>query len=161
MNEKENVKRVHIYDIKNIFTVANILNRCGKDMADKYGLHHWDNPMMKSYIIVVLCLLKNHIYLVYDEQKAIATFQLRKLDEILFFEKLAVSPEVSGKGYGSCCMKLIESKAVKLGCKKIQMEVYDQSEHAINFYLNKGYSKVGETGTLKYTDLVMEKTVGK
>lgn len=153
------LKRVHIYELNNLLAVARILNRCGKNMSKKYDLHHWDNPMIKSCIIVLLCMLKNQIYLVRDGKKAVATFQIKKLDDALFFEKLAVIPETSGKGYGSYCMKLIEKQAKKLGYHKVCMEVYDQSKHAIEFYEHKGYSKVGETGTLKYTDLIMEKTV--
>lgn len=160
MDRELNIIRVHLYQMKKAFTVAKILNRCGKDMSNKYGLHHWDNPMIKSCVIVFLCLLKNQIYLVLDAGTSVATFQIKVLDDVLFFEKLAVAPNVSGKGYGSYCMKLIEKRAIKLGLKKVRMEVYDQSEHAIDFYKHKGYSQVGETGTLKYTDLVMEKAVG-
>ena len=39
------------------------------------------------------------------------------------------------------------------------MEVYNKSNHAIKFYEHNGYLKVGETGTLKYTDLIMEKLI--
>lgn len=160
MDRELNTIRVHLYQLKKAFTVAKILNRCGKDMANKYGLHHWDNPLIKSCVIVFLCLLKNQIYLVFDEKNPVATFQIKKMNDALFFEKLAVIPNVAGKGYGSYCMNLIEKKAVKLGLRKVRMEVYDQSAHAIEFYKHKGYSQVGETGTLKYTDLVMEKAVG-
>lgn len=154
------VKRVHLYNVKKSLSIAKILNRCGQDMAKKYEIYHWKNSMVKSCLIVVICLLKNRVYLVIEEKKPVATFQLKKRGDILFFEKLAVIPEASGKGYGSYCMKLIESRARKLDCKKVQMEVYDKSIHAINFYLNKGYSQVGEISTMKYTDLVMEKNIG-
>ena len=94
-----------------------------------------------------------------DNKNPVATFQFKKMKDTLFFEKLAVNPEVSGKGYGSYCMKLIESQAKRMECHKVRMEVYDKSKHAVEFYEHKGYSKVGETGTLKYNDLIMEKTV--
>lgn len=153
------LKRVQIYELKNLLSVARILNCCGKDMARKYDLHHWDNPMIKSCIIVLLCMFKNQVYLVLDNKNPVATFQIKKLDDAIFFEKLAVNPEVSGKGYGSHCMKLIESQAKKMRCHKVRMEVYDKGKHAIEFYEHKGYSKVGKAYTLKYTDLIMEKTV--
>lgn len=153
------IKRIHIYEIKNLLIVARILNLCGRDMAKKYDLHHWDNHMIKSSIIVFLCVLRNQIYLVFDGKKPISTFQIKKKRDALFFEKLAVIPEASGKGYGSYCMKMIENQAKKMGCHKICMEVYDQSKHAIEFYKHNGYSRVGKTETLKYTDLIMEKIV--
>lgn len=157
---KLNVKRILPCNIKKALILARILNDCGKDMAQKYGLHHWDNSMIKSCLIVGIGLLRNQVYLVSKDKNPVATFQLKKIGDALFFEKLAVSPEVSGKGYGSYCMRLIEKMAKKLGCERVQMEVYDQSRHAIEFYQKKGYLQVGKTGTRKYTDLVMEKIVG-
>ena len=154
---KVTVQKLHKYELNRLLPVAKILNRCGKDMAKKYGLHHWDNSRIKSCIIVLLCVLKNEIYLVLDGEEPIATFQTKKIGDVLFFEKLAVIPEVSGNGYGSHCIKLIEEQARKLGCHHVRMEVYEQSKHAIEFYIHKGYSKVGVTGTLRYTNLVMEK----
>lgn len=153
------VKRVHLYNLKKCLSVSKILNRCGKDMAKKYGLHHWDNSILKSCIIVIICLLKNHIYLLTDKATPVATFQLKMQEGNLIFEKLAVIPEVSGKGYGSYCIKLIEAQARKLDCHKIRMEVYDQSKHAINFYVKQGYSQIGKIDTIKYTELIMEKNI--
>lgn len=154
---KKQIIQVHFYQIKHIFDVATILNQCGKDMVDKYDLHHWDNPMLKSVLIVCMRLLKNKVFLVMEEKSPVATFQIRKEKDSLFFEKLAVSPTASEKGYGTYCMNLMEKKAKSLGLKKMKMEVYDQSTHAINFYLHKGYVQVGTTGTLKYCDIIMEK----
>ena len=153
----KSIEKVHFYNIKSFFEITKILNECGKDMARKYNLHHWENPMLKTMIIVVLCLLKNKVYLVKYDGLAEATFQLKSGEDELFFEKLAVNPISGNKGYGSFCMKAIEKKAEQLGKHKVRMEVYDQSQHAIDFYLAKGYSKVGETHTLKYNSLIMEK----
>lgn len=151
------VKQVHFYQIKHILGVATILNQCGKDMADKYDLHHWDNPMFKSVLIVCMRLLENKVFLVVEGKCPVATFQIREEKDALFFEKLAVSPAASGKGYGTYCINLMEKKAKKLGLRKMKMEVYEKSTHAINFYLHKGYEQVGTTGTLKYCDIIMEK----
>ena len=95
--DKITVQKLHKYELNHFLSVAKILNRCGKDMAEKYGLHHWDNSMIKSCIIVLLCAMKNKIYLVLDGKKTVATFQTKKIGGVLFFEKLAVIPEVSGK----------------------------------------------------------------
>lgn len=156
------LKKVKIYEIRQLFTIAKILNLCGKDMKNKFGLHHWDNPMIKSFIIVVLSALKNQVYLVGTSSgNPVATFQIKQLDETLFFEKLAVVPSMAGNGYGSYCIKEIEEYASRSGLKKVQMEVYDQSLHAIEFYKHKGYLPVGSVRTLKYSNLVMEKTIRK
>lgn len=154
------VKRIFPWDIKKSLLSAKILNKCGKDMAQKYNLHHWDNSMVKSCVIVELCLLKNQVYLVLEGKNPVATFQIKKKGRVLFFEKLAVSPKASGRGYGSYCVRRIEKMAKKLDCEKVQMEVYSLSRHAIEFYQKKGYKQVGKTDTRKYMDLVMEKIVG-
>lgn len=146
-------------DVPKLNTVARILNSCGKDMAEKYDLHHWDNPFIKSLLIVGMCTLKNDIYLLYDETKPVATFMIKRNSDALHFEKLGTLPYESGKGIGSLCMKKIEEMAKKTGCNKVIMEVYEPSQHAISFYEHKGYKRVGITDTLKYKEIKMEKDI--
>ncbi len=153
------VKKITFRNIFNVLKVSKILYLCGKDMAEKYDLHHWDNSKFKTLVIVGLCVLKNRIYLVFDEKNALATFQVRKCGDLLHFEKLAVSPEASGKGIGSFCLEYMEKMGKESGCRRIGMEVYSPSQHAIDFYINRGYKIIGETNTLKYTEIKMEKEV--
>ncbi|MBE6601960.1 MAG: GNAT family N-acetyltransferase [Ruminococcaceae bacterium] len=152
------VRKVHLFQIGRINRVARILDRCGKDMAEKYDLHHWHNPHLKNLLIVVLCALKNRIYLVYDDAGVpIATFQTKQVEKNMRFEKLATDPSFSGKGVGSFCMNTIEEMAKAAGCGKVCMEVYDKSAHALRFYENRGYTVCGTVDTLKYTEIKMEK----
>lgn len=153
------LKKVGKLDFPKLNAVARILNTCGKDMADKYDLHHWDNPFIKTLIIVGLCDLKNEIYLLYDENKPIATFMTKRNQDELHFEKLGTLPSESGKGIGSYCMCKIEEMAKDASCKKVVMEVYEPSQHAISFYEHKGYTVVGMTDTLKYKEVKMEKRI--
>lgn len=76
--------------------MSDILYECGKDMADKYDLHHWDNSHIKNWLIIALCALRNNIYLVYSGEIPIATFQTRKVEQSLLFQKLATTPELAG-----------------------------------------------------------------
>ena len=119
------LKRVRKTDIISLLKAADILNKCGKDMALKNNLHHWDNPYLKSILIILLSSWKNIIYLLYDGRQPVATFQIKKDGETLHFEKLGTRPSKSGKGAGSYCMKTIEQLAEKKGCKKVSMEVYE------------------------------------
>ena len=153
------LKKVGKLDIQKLYTVARILNFCGKDMAEKYNLHHWNNPFTKSLLIVGMCTLKNDIYLLYDETKPVATFMTRRNGDTLHFEKLGTLPSESGKGIGSLCMNKIEEMAKKAGCNKVIMEVYEPSQHAISFYEHKGYKRVGMTDTFKYKEIKMEKGI--
>ena len=89
------LSKVNIFELKK---VSDILYECGKDMAKKYDLHHWDNSHIKNHIIVALCAMKNDIYLVYSERTPVATFQTRKTGQSFLFQKLATTPAFSG-GY--------------------------------------------------------------
>lgn len=150
-------KIVSMIDIPRMLAVADILYQCGKDMAQKYDLHHWDNPKIKSIAVAEYCSLKNVVYLVYKDDFPVATFQVRIKDGVLHFEKLATSPVSSGKGVGTLCMKTIEKIARKNNCEKVVMEVYEPSKHALDFYIHRGYEQIGMTDTLKYKEIKMEK----
>lgn len=153
-----NLTAAKIHAVKDLIIVTKILYACGKDMAMKYDIHHWDNPWIKTFVIVLRCLVKNQIYVVGD-QKIVATYQTKKNGDALYFEKLAVMPEVNGKGIGSFCLKQIEAEARNTGCAKVQMDVYSKSQHAIQFYLNLGYTQVGVDKTLKYEVVCLEKVL--
>lgn len=144
-------------DIAGLFKVSGILYKCGKDMAEKYNLRHWDNSNIKNLIILALCCLKNDIYIVYDEKTPVATFQTRKEEQSFLFQKLATSPEFSGGGAGTYCLTEIERLGKECGCKEVICEVYDKSEHAKSFYEHRGYTVYGAKETLKYNELKLRK----
>ena len=115
------VKRIGIINLPGQIKVNKILFDCGKDMAKKYDLHHWDNSHLKNFIIVALCELKNTVYLVTEDEKPVATFQTKQVGKTMRFEKLACSPKHSGKGIGSFCKSYIEEMAKKEGCERVEM----------------------------------------
>lgn len=153
------VCRVKIWNVAKLLKVSGILYKCGKDMAAKYGLHHWDNSHIKNWVIVALCAMKNQIYLVYDNHTPVATFQTRKKGQSLLFQKLATAPAFSGGGIGSYCLTEIERLAKECGCTEVVCEVYDRSEHAKSFYEHRGYEVWGATETLKYKELKLRKEI--
>ena len=153
------IKEIGLFNILGQLKVNHILFECGKDMAKRHNLHHWDNSHFKNFIIVVLCELKNKVYLLEEDGKPTATFQIKRVGDVMRFEKLACSPKYSRKGIGSYCMGVIEAFAKDSNCKKVCMEVYSQSQHALDFYIHRGYEAFGETKTMKYSEVKMEKTL--
>ena len=151
------VKKIKILNFSDQFKINKILFDCGKDMAKKYDLHHWDNSHIKNFAIIILCELKNTVYLVTDNGNPIATFQTKQMGKTMHFQKLACSPKNSGKGIGSFCINCIEKIAKDANCEKVCMEVYSPSQHALDFYLHRGYEVCGETKTIKYNEVKMEK----
>ena len=65
MYQVTKLSKCNIVELKK---ASDILYECGKDMAKKYDLHHWDNSHVKNHIIVALCAMKNNIYLVYNKK---------------------------------------------------------------------------------------------
>lgn len=152
------VQQVGAHQLGKLLRVTEILYACGKDMAEKYGLQHWNNSRLKTLVIVALCVLKNKIFLGTNQDgKAIVTIQVKVHGESLHVAKLAVLPSEGGKGYGSVCLKWMEEYARAKGCKSVDLEVYDQSRHAIAFYEHCGYTTCGSTETLKYREIRMKK----
>lgn len=150
-------KRVRRFDIFRLNKVCSILYACGKHMASKFDLHHWDNSYVKSCLIVALCALKNSIYLLYRDGNAIATFMIRTQGNKLYFEKLGTLPSEEGKGIGTLCTKKIEEIAREAECEKVTMEVYGLSQHALCFYEHRGYRVMGMKDTRKYRKILMER----
>lgn len=153
------VVKLKIWNVGGLLKVSDILYKCGKDMANKYNLHHWDNTHLKNWLIILMCALKNNIYLVYDGTVPVATFQTKKINDSLLFQKLATSPIYAGKGVGTYCLNEIERIGRENACSKVICEVYAQSEHAIEFYKHKGYNEYGTTETLKYKELKLKKNL--
>lgn len=153
------LRRVSRFDFVKKHQVATILNACGKDMAERYDLHHWDNPFIKSLLITEICAMKNNVYLLFDDTKPVATFMTRIQGDTFHFEKLGTLPTDSGKGLGTMCLSMIEEMAKKAGCKQVVMEVYKSSTHAIAFYEHRGYSVIGTVESLKYQEVKMGKSV--
>lgn len=152
------IKKINKLDLYNLNKVLTILRKCGKNMKEKYGLRHWYNPWLKDVVIVLLCSLKNHIFLIEDSDKRfVATYQLRIQGEKCHLCKLATMPSFSGNGVGSFCIKSIEQEAKRNNCKSVVFEVYEESQHAICFYENRGYKKIGTLETLRYKEVIMEK----
>ncbi len=155
------IKRLRVWNIGGLLKVADILYKCGKDMCNRFKLNHWNNSHFKNWIIVLLCVLKNKIYLVYKENIPVATFQTRKVNSSFLFQKLATLPNYSGEGIGGFCLNIIEKKAKEKNCTEVVCEVYDKSEQAIKFYQHKGYQIYGTTDTLKYKELKLKKIIDK
>lgn len=126
-------------------------------MAINDGLHHRDNNIIKNFLIVLFCMLKNKVYIVMLDKEPVATFQINIINNKLYFEKLACLPNKTGKGIGTWCLESIEDLAKDNNCERVTMDVYSRSKNALNFYKKRGYKQYNVNKTLKYTQLRMEK----
>ncbi len=89
--------KLKIWNVGKLYQVADILYKCGKDMAIKYDLHHWDNSHPKNWLIVLLCAVKNDIYLIFDNETPVATFRIQKMEVHFFSKSLPQLPILQAK----------------------------------------------------------------
>lgn len=145
--------------ITGIWDVARILTACGQDMYEKYELRHWYNSTLKNLLILYYILLMKGTKLwgVFDNNALVGTFQTKRDGQYLNFCKFAVLPGCSGQGIGGKCIAKMEDIAREHQLNGLSCEVFDESRHALSFYLNKGFVKTGSMSTLKYTELKLVK----
>ena len=154
------IKEIKITDLAGLRKVEKILYACGKDMVQKYDIHQWDNTHTKNMMILALCELKNDVFLVSDDVgNPVATFQVRKTDGTLYFEKFGTLPECQGKGIAKKMLEQIKMIAKDKGCPKVACSVYEKNESALEYYLKKGFTVCGIAQTKKYQLINMELSV--
>ena len=153
------VRKLNKLNFIGLCKIPDILYACGRDMAKRYALHHWDNSRIKTLAIVFYCAIKNKMFLVYEDKTPVATFQVRKNGDTLLFQKLATLPQYEGRGIGSFCINEIETMGRDLKCTDIDCEVYSESKRAIQFYEHKGYCRYDVRKTLKFEEILMKKTL--
>ncbi len=153
--------KISTISLLKIYSVARILTDCGRDMYVKYRLRHWNNSIIKNILILYYTILVKHktIWGVYNKEKIIGTFQTKKEGQFLNFSKFAVLPTISGNGIGGKCIEQMENIAQEQKLVGLSCEVFDQSDKALTFYLNRGFIKTGTINTLKYTEITLKKTL--
>lgn len=155
-------RTISLFEFSQIWKISKILSVCGKDMFLNQGLSHWKNSLFKTFLIVIYSKLKDGSALVgifNDSGEMIATYMYNVSNSMLHFTKFAVHPKYAGQGVGSSCIKLMEDECRRLNLKALSCEVFDKSNHAITFYKNKGFSPIGKTSTLKYTEIRLTKPI--
>lgn len=163
-------ERVFQNEDKKIFEVYEIIRISGEHMYKEQGLIHWKDPYPIDSI------KKNceerEVFLVKELDMGIFvhTFQLEFNHEynqlennegkkICVVNKFATLPNVAGNGIGKLSMNYIEEYCKDLGISKICLDVYDKSEHAINFYKKRGFIVTGTKPTRHFTVYLMEKQI--
>jgi len=146
---------------EHIDAVYTILEECGKDMYEKKGLTHWLKPYPKENII--RDIREKHVFLIKDEEtdKFVATITFTIDGDSVYGGKGAVIPSCARKGIGRLFMKYMEEFALEQGIYLVKCDVYDKSQHAIDFVTASGYKKVGEKNTTNFKVFLMEKHLNK
>ena len=70
----------------------------------------------------------------------------------LYLEDLFVRPEFRGKGIGKALLVRVAAVAVERGCGRLQWQVLDWNQTAIDFYQSLGARFLDEWRTMRLTD---------
>lgn len=154
---------------KKVSKVYEIIKASGEYMFKEQGLLHWKNPypleaIQKNCEEREVFIVKDN-----DTDTYVHTFQLEFNNEFInenkvpvaIINKFATIPEVAGKGIGKLSMDYIEDYCRNNGIFKINLDVYDKSDHAVQFYKKRGFIITGSKTTRYFTVYLMEKTLGK
>lgn len=160
-----------------ISVIYEIIKSCGEDMFQKQGLMHWRTPYPK--VSIQKNCAEREVFLVrdLDTNQYVHTIQLEFITsnenittccqnadnetefKVVNLNKGATIPQASGKGIGKQCFDYIENYCRNRGISRICFDVYDKSEHAVQFFENIGYTIVGSKPTRYFTVYIMEKTL--
>jgi GNAT superfamily N-acetyltransferase len=69
----------------------------------------------------------------------------------LHLEDLFVLPEVRGRGVGKALLNQVAAAAVKRGCARLQWDVLDWNQPAIDFYHSIGATMLGDWRRMRMT----------
>jgi ribosomal protein S18 acetylase RimI-like enzyme len=166
-------EQVLVNEDKKISEIYEIIKGSGEYMFKQHGLVHWRTPYPREAI------KKNceerEVFLAkdIDTNKYVHTFQLEFIGDktkthinknnnksewnIATINKFATLPKAAGKGIGKMSMVYIEEYCQKKGISNISLDVYEKSEHAIEFYKNRGFIVTGSKPTRHFTVWLMEK----
>ncbi|MEP7103486.1 MAG: GNAT family N-acetyltransferase [Candidatus Dojkabacteria bacterium] len=151
--------------------IFSVISKCSAWMATEHGMNHWKNYYTRE--VVKEKLKYGDVYVEYLEGEAVATMTLSeeappyytnnedgpnggtldytqkfpssKLEntKALWVSALGVVPAHQGSGLASKLLKLAEIEAIKRGCNAIRFDSRISFTQVVNFYIHKGYQRVG------------------
>jgi ribosomal protein S18 acetylase RimI-like enzyme len=95
------------------------------------------DPKITFYLLELNQVLTAYAKIVWNE-----------VDRVLELDKLYVQKECQGQGLGERLFKEVKEASVNFGARSIQLSVYDQNKASIDFYLKRGFKKIGEKSFL-------------
>lgn len=146
------IKKAFVEDAKEVYQ---ILLLCGNHLEKHFGLGHWSPPYPLESI--KNNILEREVYLIYQENKAVATFTLGTTpiaiydpdrwqtnpSQAMYLNRLAVLPEFQAKSLGSWCMEKIEEIARQANCQALRFDAVAKHQKLLSFYTRLGYQNLG------------------
>lgn len=142
--------------------ICSLMKSCAVDMTAR-GIQQWDESY-PNIELVLKDIQNQNLYIftdaeavvgciVMDEQQSPQYAQVKwQLNEepILIIHRMAVSPEMQGKGMGKKLVSFAEEFGRMNGYRAIRLDAFKGNKNLQNFYVRLGYEAVGEI-PLEYT----------
>ncbi len=84
---------------------------------------------------------------VHHNNQFVGYISIKKQDDSLFLSKIYVSKDFRGQKIGKSAMEFVQSKAIEMNCKSINLAVNRFNINSIKAYEAMGFKTIGETIT--------------
>ena len=147
------IRKGKIEDIKSIM---NLTKACAKAMIAK-GIYQWNAHYPNSsafkkdvernelYVLETVSDISGTIVIstVMDEEYKPIEW-LTKNDNNLYIHRLAIHPNLQGKGYAQQLMDFAENYAIENNYTSIRLDTFSQNKRNQKFYELRGYKRLGD-----------------
>ena len=142
--------------IEGIKSIMNLTKACAKAMIAK-GIHQWNAHYPNSsafrkdvegnelYVLETDSDISGTIVIstVMDEEYRPIEW-LTKNDNNLYIHRLAIHPNLQGKGYAQQLMDFAENYAIENNYSSIRLDTFSQNKRNQKFYELRGYKRLGD-----------------
>lgn len=133
-----------------------LTRECAKKMISD-GIFQWNEhyPHRKAFEEDVL---RSELYVLEIDEKlkgciVVSIIKDREYDDIewltpdkgnIYIHRLAVHPDLQGKGYARKLMDFAEDLALRNGMRSVRLDTFSQNKRNQRFYENRGYTRLGD-----------------
>ena len=147
------IRKGKIEDIKSIM---NLTKACAKAMIAK-GIYQW-NAHYPNSSAFKKDVERNELYVLETDSDISGTIVistvmdeeyrpiewLTKNDNNLYIHRLAIHPNLQGKGYAQQLMDFAENYAIENNYTSIRLDTFSQNKRNQKFYELRGYKRLGD-----------------
>ena len=142
--------------LEDIDSIMALTRACAKAMIAK-GIYQWNAhyPNAKAfetdvhrselYVLILDGQLKGTIVMsTFMDEEYIPIQWLTKNENNLYIHRLAIHPDLQGKGYAQQLMDFAERYAIDNAYSSIRLDTFSQNKRNQKFYELRGYNRLGD-----------------
>ncbi len=143
-------------NLEDIETIMGITKACAKAMIAN-GIYQWnahypnrlafENDVNRNelYVLEINHHVKGTIVIsTFMDEEYMPIKWLTKNENNLYIHRLAIHPELQGKGYAQQLMEFAEKHAIENSYNSIRLDTFSQNKRNQKFYELRGYNRLGD-----------------